>query len=147
MVSPSRGLLVFTPVFVFAIWSMIGRKWRTPLSPWLAALAVAHWLAVAAYIWNWWGGHSYGPRFFTDLTPVFVLFLIPFLARWPDFSRGFRALFLAAALIGVAIHLRAGWSLAVHRWNVDPANVDDHPSRNWDWKDAQFLRGIMDGRR
>ncbi len=35
LVSPSRGLLIFTPVFIFAIASMIKMRWRTPLSPWL----------------------------------------------------------------------------------------------------------------
>jgi hypothetical protein len=138
--SPSRGLFVYTPVFLFAAWSMIRQKWRTPLAPWLTVLALAHWLAVAAYISNWWAGHSYGPRFFTDLTPVFVLFLIPYLENWEALPRFFRVVFVACALIGCAIHLRGGWSEAVYRWNVDPQNIDAHPERNWDWRDPQFLR-------
>ena len=77
LISPSRGLLIFTPVFLFAILSMVGMKWKTPLAPWLAALALAHWIVVSSYVSNWWAGHSYGPRFFTDITPIFVLFLIP----------------------------------------------------------------------
>ncbi len=87
LVSPSRGLLIFTPVFIFAIWSMLRGKWKTPLSPWLAGWVLLHWLAVASYIASWWAGHSYGPRFFTDLTPVFVLFLIPYFERWDDSIR------------------------------------------------------------
>jgi len=140
MISPSRGLLVYTPVFLFSIWSMLRMKWKTPLSPWLAMLALAHWMVVAAYIGNWWAGHSYGPRFFTDVTPIFALFLIPFFARWQDLGKALRVVFVALALVGVAIHLRGGWAVAVYRWNVDPANIDTHPERNWDWKDPQFLR-------
>lgn len=140
MISPSRGLLVYTPVFLFSIWSMIRRKWKSPLAPWLAVLALAHWMVVAAYISSWWSGHSYGPRFFTDLTPVSILFLIPWLAGWEDLGRPARAAFLTLALIGVAIHLRAGWSVAVYQWNAQPVNVDDRPARNWDWSDPQFLR-------
>jgi len=140
VISPSRGLLVYTPVFLLAIWSMIRRKWRTPIAPWLAVLALAQWLTVSAYVANWWAGHSYGPRFFTDVTPVFVLFLIPYLAAWETKPRAFRIAFVALALIGCGIHLRAGWSVAVFRWNVDPVNIDQHPERNWDWSDPQFLR-------
>jgi hypothetical protein len=140
LISPGRGLLAFTPVFLFAVWSMLRQKWNTPLAPWLTALAVAHWMAVAAYISNWWAGHCYGPRFFTDITPIFVLFLIPYLERWESLRSAARIAFVALAMVSVGIHLRGGWSLAVYRWNVDPANIDQHPERNWDWSDPQFLR-------
>lgn len=140
LISPSRGLFVFTPVFLFSIWSMIRQKWKTPLSPWLAILPLLHWLAVSSYVSNWWAGHSYGPRFFTDLTPIFVLFLIPYFQNWQELSRGLRIVFVTLALIGMAIHLRGGWSVSVIRWNVDPANIDQHPERNWNWSDPPFLR-------
>lgn len=140
LISPARGLFVFTPVFVFAVWSMVRGKWKTPLSPWLAVLALLHWVAVSSYVASWWAGHSYGPRFFADLTPVFVLFLIPYFQQWNGFSPAFRTVFVALALIGLAIHLRGGWSIAVIRWNVDPVNIDQHPERNWDWSDPPFLR-------
>ncbi len=169
LISPSRGLLIFTPVFIFAIWAMVTRKKRTdysvpvhntmitgspagvdravcplfqqlPLAPWLIAAAVAHWIVVSAYVSNWWAGHSYGPRFFTDITPIFVLFLIPYLMRWDHLSRLARTTFITLALIGFAIHVRGGWSMAVIQWNVDPTNIDQHPERNWDYSDPPFLR-------
>jgi hypothetical protein len=147
LVSPSRGLLVFTPVFLFSIWSMVRGQWKTPLAPWLAILAPLHWLAVSSYVSNWWAGHSYGPRFFTDLMPIFVLFLIPFFENWDDLSRGLRVVFVTLALIGLLMHLRGGWSLAVIRWNAFPVDIDKHPERNWDWSDPPFLRWRVDERR
>jgi hypothetical protein len=140
LISPSRGLFIFTPVFLFAIVSMIGRKWKTPLAPWLAVLPILHWIVVSAYVNNWWAGHSYGPRFFTDLTPIFALFLIPWFQNWEALPRLARTAFVTFALIGFAIHLRGGWSLAVIEWNVKPVNIDQHPERNWDWQDPPFLR-------
>jgi hypothetical protein len=140
LISPSRGLLIFTPVFGFAIWAMLTRKLKLPIAPWLIAAAVAHWIVVSAYVSNWWAGHSYGPRFFTDITPIFVLFLIPYLMRWDDLSRLARTTFITLALIGFAIHVRGGWSMAVIQWNVDPTNIDAHPERNWDYSDPPFLR-------
>ena len=89
---------------------MLRGKWRTPLASWLAALALLHWLVVSAYVQNWWAGDSYGPRFFTDLTPVFVLFLTPYFERWQLHPRTLRVTFAALALLGLAIHLRGGWS-------------------------------------
>ena len=47
---------------------------------------------------------------------------------------------VALALVGLAMHLRGGWTPAVYRWNVVPVNIDQHPERNWDWSDPPFLR-------
>ncbi len=140
LVSPARGLFVFTPVFLFSVVSLARRSWRSPLAPWLAVLALLHLIAISAYGVVWWAGHVYGPRLLTELTPVFALALIPYLERWTELQRGVRVLFVALALVGLAIHLRGGWSGAVHEWNVQPVNVDDHPERVWGWRDPPFLR-------
>src|SRR5262249_61024148 len=87
LISPSRGLLIYTPICLFALWSMERGKWRTPLAPWLTALAILHWFVISSHTINWWAGHCYRPRFFTDLTPVFVLFLIPYVEHWNSFAR------------------------------------------------------------
>jgi hypothetical protein len=136
LISPSRGLFVYTPVFLFAL----AAPWQTPLKNWLRGLVLAHWIAVSSYVACWWAGMCYGPRFFSDMTPIFVLFLIPYFARWESLSRTVRTLFVACALIGLAMHLRGGWSVAVHQWNAHPSSVDLHPERNWDWSDPPFLR-------
>jgi hypothetical protein len=140
LISPSRGLLIYTPVFLFAIWSMIKRSWTTPLAPWLAALTLLHWMAISGYVTSWWAGMCYGPRFFTDVTPALSLCLIPWFKGWDRLNRGLRVLFITCALVSFAMHVRGGWSLAVYKWNVDPVSVDQHPERNWNWSDPPFLR-------
>ena len=140
LISPSRGLFVYTPVFLFSVWSMVRGLWRTPLKNWLSTLTLAHWIAISSYVACWWAGDCYGPRYFSDLTPVFVLFLIPFFANWEGLSRMARTAFVVCALIGLGMHLRGGWSTAVYEWNVKPVSVDQHPERNWDWRDPPFLR-------
>ena len=140
LVSPSRGLLVYTPVFLFAIWSMARGRWKTTLAPWLATIALLHWVTVSSQTSSWWAGHCYGPRFFTDITPIFVLFLIPWFQSWTGVSPAIRAAFVTVALIGFALHLRGGWSPAVYDWNTSPVNIDESPGRNWDWSDPPFLR-------
>jgi hypothetical protein len=143
LISPSRGLFIYTPVFLFAVWSMLRRKWFAPLAPWLAGLCLVHWIAVSSYVANWWAGQCYGPRFFTDLTPIFALFLIPYFKDWTGISRSVRVAFLTLALIGFAMHLRGGWSGAVYEWNITPDDIDHDPARNWDWSDPPFLRGLI----
>ena len=82
MISPSRGLLVFSPFMVFAIAGLVV-LWRdrryAALWPLAAAMLVL--LGVAFKWFDWWGGWCYGPRPIVDTMPFFVLMLIPVVDR------------------------------------------------------------------
>jgi hypothetical protein len=87
LVSPARGLLIFCPLVVLSVAGVVVR-WRagelTAFWKALAVLPVLHWIVISAFK-HWWGGDSYGPRFFTDLVPVFVVLALPaveVLAGW-----------------------------------------------------------------
>ena len=148
LVSPSRGLLVFTPLCLFSFVAMWRGSWRVPLAAWLGAgtgiyfALMILFLGPASYPGNWWGGASYGPRLLTDLSPILALFWIPFLEQWDQRKPAARHAFLVLAIAGGLIHYRAGWSEAVWLWNSFPANVDVRTDRLWDWRDPQFLRGL-----
>jgi hypothetical protein len=150
VVSPSRGLLIYTPVFLFSIWGMVWARrtgWRQPLANYLIAIVVGYWLLIVVYFEIWWGGHSYGPRYFCDVTPIFVFFLIPVLMRWRGSVKWppRPAVVAFAILLGVSgfIHSRGARTMDVYLWNVSPVNVDQNPARLWDWSDPQFLRGLL----
>ncbi len=167
LVSPARGLLIFCPLVVLSVVGIVVR-WRAgELDAFWKALAVIpvlHWIVISAFK-HWWGGDSYGPRFFTDLMPVFVVLALPaveVLARWltpspppttpvaevvpPTPSRRWRRLLVALAIVALV------WSVGVEAqgailrsawcWNNEPTDVDTHPSKLWDWSDPQFARGI-----
>ena len=145
LASPSRGLLIYSPIFLFSIWGMVWAlrtRWRAPLSGYLIAVIIANWLLLGAYFQNWMGGHSYGPRLLTDLTPFFIFFLIPVLlktheaAHWRPLPL---AVFTALLCASVFIHSRGARAYAVYGWNSTPAN---DLARAWDWRDPQFLRGL-----
>jgi hypothetical protein len=145
-VSPSRGMLVFTPVFVFSllgIYLIWRKRWLFPLSAYVAAIVLLHSLLIARYF----GGHSYGPRYFSDMTGLFVFLLVPAVVYWRKAPAGnarsaSAALFVALALFGVFVHFRGATSIAANQWSAIPVSVDDAKWRVWDWSDPQFLRGL-----
>ncbi|SPF56921.1 conserved membrane hypothetical protein [Candidatus Sulfopaludibacter sp. SbA4] len=142
-ISPSRGVFVFSPFLLFAllgIWMAFRRNWQTPLAYYLAAILLLHWIAISAFV-DWTAGFSFGPRYFSDVTPIFMFFLIPVLAAF-EAGRAPRmavAAFTIAVLIAFGIHLRGAVNWDVERWNEPGVNA----ARAWDWKDPQFLRGLL----
>jgi hypothetical protein len=140
--SPSRGMFVFSPFLLFAllgIWMAFRRNWQTPLTHYLAAILLLHWIAISAFA-DWTAGFCFGPRYFSDVTPIFIFFLIPVLAACETgrASRMAVAAFAITALIGFGIHWRGAVNWDVERWNYPDVNS----ARAWDWKDPQFLRGL-----
>jgi hypothetical protein len=145
LISPSRGLLVYTPVVLASAAGMVAawrRRWCWPLAPFLMALVLAHTFLIASY----WPGHSYGPRYWSDITPFFLFFLIPALDYWQTMEGRARtaavALFLVLAGWGIFTHGRGATSLAAQQWSMFPVNVDQARERVFDWRDPQFLRGL-----
>ncbi|HYH58927.1 MAG TPA: hypothetical protein VD790_06875 [Thermoleophilaceae bacterium] len=78
LVSPTRGLLVFTPFLIF-IGVGLAQRLRTPSS---RQLAIALSAAVVAQLLlysqaDWRAGESWGPRWLADLLPIMVWMLAP----------------------------------------------------------------------
>jgi hypothetical protein len=146
LISPSRGLFVFSPILLFSIYGMIS-KWRRGemerLDYFLLGIIFLHWIVISSYS-IWWGGWSFGPRFFADMIPYFMYFLIPGVAAVGR-SAGRRGVALTAVLIVLMIascfiHYRGATSSGPQFWNAFPENIDLAPERVWDWRDPQFLR-------
>lgn len=145
LVSPNRGLFVFSPIVLAAFAGLTPAIRRADFaSPeysglrWCAVAALAQYILYASYT-VWWGGHTYGPRYMLDVLPL----LVPLAAG----GIGAHRVRLPVAAIGA---LALAWSMAVagtgafvfpnERWNLDPADVDRHHERLWDWSDMQILR-------
>lgn len=146
LVSPSRGLFVYSPVLVVAlagaIWRARSGRW-TLLDSAFAAVIVLHVLMLASFV-NWWGGHSFGPRLMTDVLPYLMVFLaygIEAIRAFPAWPRRVAVVAVAALLVtSIAIHAIGANNYAVNFWNAEPVSVNDDPSRLWSLRDAQLLR-------
>jgi hypothetical protein len=152
LVSPSRGLLVFSPVLIVVVVWLVRYRRLLP-TPGLVGLALAacalQILLVAS--WKvWWGGFAYGPRLLTDLVPWLALLAIVAVAAWMRAGRCGRRgqprmrgaeLVIAGVLLGLSVWInwRGANSDATATWNVLPVSVDAEPSRVWDWRQPQFL--------
>nr|MBP7689908.1 hypothetical protein [Thermoflexales bacterium] len=148
LISPSRGLLIYSPILLLSIAGVIIKVRRREFErhDWVVlSVMLLHWVSISLW-WNWWGGASYGPRLFSDMLPYFVYWMIPVaatLARTNAIRQRFVAAVWAVLLIvSVAIHARGVTSTEGLDWNASPAPIDFYSFRVWDWRDVQWLRGL-----
>ena len=138
--SPSRGLLVFSPVIAIALAGYrdaIRATWSSPLR-WCAIAAAMQFVVYGGYA-VWWAGHTYGPRYLLDVLPLLAPLAAAALTRMR-----FGPLTLAASTLALA------WSIALaatgafcyphDAWNTSPVEVNRAHARLWDWSDPQFVR-------
>jgi hypothetical protein len=141
LVAPSRGVLVYSPVLLYAIHgAVVG--WKDPLVKAVVAAIALHAVALGSFA-PWTAGNSYGPRYWCDMMP-YAMFLLAFSLRSLAARRARAAILGLALAVGasVFIHHRGVTSWAVYNWNIDPNGIDENRLRAWDPRDPQFLRGL-----
>jgi hypothetical protein len=149
MISPGRGLLIFSPFVVLGVFGLWLRRGR--LSG-LDVVAVGSILALwfsSANTTTWEAGASFGSRYLTDtlafwaylIAPVFALVVRP-LRTWTAPIGAIATVLALTVVWSTFVHGRGAWSWATQLWNSKPTIAytgDRH--RLWDWSDPQFLRG------
>jgi glycosyltransferase involved in cell wall biosynthesis len=146
--SPSRGVFVFSPVLLFASSGFVlalRDATQRPLHLAYGAIIVGHSIIVGAAS-MWWAGHSFGPRFMTDIVPFLVYFtafnfrlLDPFRSRT---QTAVSAAVAVLALVSLIINAQGALRQETFAWNVIPNDIDQNTSRAWDWRDPQFARTV-----
>ena len=119
LISPAKGLLVFTPVAAIAVAGMVvafrrGERWLVTT---LGAAAVAHWVLVGRWS-EWHGGESWGPRLLTDALPLLFLFLPEGLDLAPRLGAALAAVSIAVQALG-AFAYDYQWERSAHRTGAD----------------------------
>jgi hypothetical protein len=149
LVSPNRGLLVFSPVLGFALLGAIA-KLRTrafdALDLAVTASLAGHFAIISGF-GQWWAGHSFGPRLVSDVVPLLMYFMIFAFGALGEIRttvrRPLAVLLAVLCLWSVFVHLRAATTRDVWAWNGTPVSIDERPERAWDWRDLQVLRGLV----
>lgn len=157
LLSPSRGLLVFSPFLLLAVPGAV-RAWRRPGWPELRPLsvAVAAVLLVDSFWFDWWGGWSYGPRRLTDLAPALTVLAAPAMA-WAWEGLGRRTALLAAVAWSVALQFLGVVAYDVDGWNgrreggrVLDVDRPEYRARLWSLGDSQagyYVTNLAESRR
>lgn len=143
--SPTRGLLVFSPFLFFVV--LAWRYWPRDRGERALLLLMSAAIVVQVLIYSktdWRAGSSWGPRFLTDVQPMFVWLLAPVVSRLRGSGR---ICFLIA--IGVAIAIEAigafcytgATDAAIFAASEGPEAMK--PA--WRWRNAPFIAALKDG--
>ena len=145
LVSPSRGLLLFSPV-VAVVAAGVHRSLRHDQDlrlGWLVAASAALFAEYAGYS-VWWGGFTFGPRYMMDLlvplAPAAAYGLEAVHAR-----RWARGLAMAALAWSMLVSAMGAFVYPYEQWNTNPESVDTHHERLWQWHDSQIARAWKQG--
>ncbi len=148
LVSPSRGLFVYSPFFVvaFLVLAVVWRHRasdRTRLLRWLSLVVLAN-LILYSWYFEWWGGYSFGNRYMSDFVPIYTLALAEAWRRgW--FREAWRR-WLFAIAVGWSLLLQAAGAGIYYFWSVphweELPDINKFPARLWQWNDSQWVETL-----
>jgi hypothetical protein len=147
LLSPGRGLLIYTPIALFAIAAFLPRARETQQKHRLLVVAAGTFsllhIAVIASWPVWWGGYCWGPRLLTEiLAPLMILIAVGLPALRP---KGVRWAFASLAAYSVLIQALGVFYYPKGRWDHLPVSVDAAPARLWNWADNPVIRTARAG--
>lgn len=145
LVSPGRGLLVFTPFLLFLPLLYLRTLRDRPHHLLTLFLTGGVLLQILLYApSDWRAGFSYGPRFLTDALPILVWMIAPVLA---SLERKGRIAFLAAGLFSIYVQVVGAFlyigtsDLILYRVKTGPGCM----MAAWEPRNAPFLLEMENG--
>jgi hypothetical protein len=142
--SPGRGFFLYFPLAFFGLAGYYRAVRRRDSDIGFYSVLIFSFAAQILLLskWpTWWGGHCFGPRYLTEVQPMILLASIP----WFREAR-------IGSLPGIAFAIFFVWSLFIQGvgafvypsggWDMTPVNIDDRPSRAWDWIDNPVSRDV-----
>jgi hypothetical protein len=147
LLSPSRGLFVFTPwalvVFAYLPFAVFQLR-RATLLPWLLATLGAHALLISTFS-AWWAGLCFGPRYWTEVIPLLAV-VLGMVLHWAK-TRCKPVFVLSLALIAISIGVQIlGAFVYPSSWQDVAPDFDGTTHRLWDWSDNELTRCLVENR-
>ncbi|HET7290826.1 MAG TPA: hypothetical protein VFM88_00245 [Vicinamibacteria bacterium] len=133
LLSPAKGLVVFTPVVIVGLVGLLVERRRRP---WMAAtlgLAFLAHLVLTGRWREWHGGESLGPRLMTDAVPLLLFFAPEGLAKLQGFGAALAALSIGVQALG-AFAYDGRWERLYQREesrSAEAVGFTEHPEL-WD---------------
>jgi hypothetical protein len=145
LISPTRGLLVFSPFLLFLI--LAWRYWPRDRGERGLTLAMCAGVVLQVLLYaktDWRSGIAWGPRYMTDLLPLLLWMLVPVVAALRGLGR---MGFLLAVGAAVAIQaIGAFWYTGVTDSAIFADDSGPHPMRAaWSWRNAPFVASLQHG--
>lgn len=142
LLSPSRGLIVFSPIFMFSFPFVGSALFTGTLSPVFRYFSMSIIACILVYSkWhNWWGGHSFGYRLLIELVPMLMLFLAVCWERYIYRHKLAQFIFAVLAIFSVYVHFLGMYIYPSSHFDSDPNNIDQHPERLWSVTDSELTR-------
>ena len=145
LVSPTRGILLFSPFLLFLVlaWRTLPRVREERMLTLSMTACIALQLLLYAKA-DWRGGFSWGPRYMTDLLPFCMWMLAPVVAALRGVARA-----CFAVAVGVAIVIETIGAFG-YTWPLDtPIFAGDRGREDmrgaWKWRNAPFVTALEQG--
>lgn len=147
--SPSRGLLIYSPVVLFAL-PGIPKLWKRRFQAdeqLLICLAIASFGVFAQYCFFkvWSGGSCFGPRFLTDILPAISYLIAYFLADCFEKIQSSRKALTTLSLsffflfLSISTFTQVVGAFGAANWDGIPR---PDGQRLWQWHDTQIQRNF-----
>jgi hypothetical protein len=142
LLSPARGLLIFSPFLLISLLLSIGLAPRDKALAKLSLISLAwplvHLLSISQFP-HWWAGWSFGARLMVDALPGLFVGLFAGLAALGQKRNLAYAAVMVSGLFAIYINTyQALFNPYGMQWNVEP-NVDQYPEYLFNWRYPQFL--------
>lgn len=140
--SPSKGVLIYSPVFIFSIVGVIlvlrGKNWKKKenfIYLVSAAMVLVHTLILGRWK-HWYGGWSFGYRMASDILPFLIILLIPFVKS--RLFHKYKGVFWVLIIISVLIEFY-GMIFFDGIWHAAYDEGFSDTAWLWSIKDSEFV--------
>jgi hypothetical protein len=141
LLSPARGLLIFSPVFIFSIIYMIRDVFVKNGKVFYRYLVGGFVLTLICYsFWERWsGGFCFGYRYLSEFIPILTIFLAESWDRYIARRRYSLSAFFVLTAFSVYVNF-LGAFIYPSGFECEPDNIDFHPERLWYFHDTEITR-------
>ena len=143
LISPNRGIFIYSPVFLFSLIGMIfvfsqyiSKKNVNEIYVMFSLVVIFYLILLAGYK-MWWGGWGFGYRFLCDIIPFLIVLIVPVIIEFANNKQKIlEFIFIIFSIYSIGIQI-IGVYFDDSTWSKYP-DVDNNTYRLWNWNDWQI---------